>query len=107
LEQAEYARKTGNLNALIQAQARLDGIKQHRETLRAQYAGISASKEATLEASKTKAKGDAITKLVLGGMDEDTAEALVANAYRGNGESRVKLTPEQTSLLNKYLKPKG
>ena len=106
LEQAEYARKTGNLNALIAAQTRLDQIKQHRETLKAQYAGISASKEATLEASKTKAYGDTILKAIASGMSEDEATSLANRIYSGKS-APVQLSTEQTSLLNKYLKPKG
>jgi len=102
LEQAEYARKTGNLNALIAAQTRLDQIKQHRETLKAQYAGISASKEATLEASKTKAYGDTVLKGIASGMSEDEATSLANRIY---GKSAgVQLSPEQSKLLNKYLK---
>jgi hypothetical protein len=85
LEQAEYARKTGNLNALIAAQTRLDQIKAHRETLKAQYAGISASKEATLEASKTKAYGDTILKAIASGMSEDEATSLANRIYSGKG----------------------
>lgn len=85
LEQAEYARKTGNLNALIAAQTRLDQIKAHRDTLKAQYAGISASKEATLEASKTKAYGDTILKAIASGMSEDEATSLANRIYSGKG----------------------
>jgi len=85
LEQAEYARKTGNLNALIAAQTRLDQIKAHRDTLKAQYAGIAASKEATLEASKTKSYGDTILKGMAAGMTEDEATSLANRIYSGKG----------------------
>lgn len=91
---------------MIAAQTRLDQIKQHRETLKAQYAGISASKEATLEASKTKAYGDTILKAIASGMSEDEATSLANRIYSGKS-APVQLSTEQTSLLNKYLKPKG
>jgi hypothetical protein len=95
LEQAEYARKTGNLNALIAAQTRLDQIKQHRETLKAQYAGISASKEATLDAAKTKAYGDTILKAMAANMSEEEATNLANRIYNGNATAapgNVKVT---------------
>jgi len=85
LDQAEYARKTGNLNALIAAQTRLDAIKQHRENLKVQYAGIGASKEATLDAAKTKAYGDTILKAIASGMTEDEATSLANRIYGGKG----------------------
>ena len=85
LEQAEYARKTGNLNALIAAQTRLDTIKMHRDALKAQYAGISASKEATLDASKTKAYGDTILKGMAAGMSEEESTNLANRIYSGKG----------------------
>jgi hypothetical protein len=85
LEQAEYARKTGNLNALIAAQTRLDQIKAHRDTLKAQYAGISASKEASLDAAKTKAYGDTILKAIASGMSEQEATDLAGRIYSGKG----------------------
>lgn len=81
LEQAEYARKTGNLNALIAAQTRLDQIKQHRDTLRAQYAQIGASREASISAAKLKAHGDTVVKLMAQGMDEGAASDLADRLY--------------------------
>ena len=101
LEQAEYARKTGNLNALIAAQSRLDAIKQHRETLKMGYTQIGASKEATLEAAKIKAKGDAVFRGIAAGLDEDTSIALANRAYSQSGPA-VQLSPEQLKLLGKY-----
>jgi hypothetical protein len=81
LEQAEYARKTGNLNALIAAQTRLDQIKQHRDTLKAQYASIGASKSAAVDAAKIKAHGDTVVKLMAQGMDEGAASDLADRLY--------------------------
>jgi hypothetical protein len=78
LEQAEYARKTGNLNALIAAQARLDQIKAHRETIGAQYAGINASKEATLEAAKQKTFGELYMKAFAANGGDDAAATITA-----------------------------
>lgn len=84
LEQAEYARKSGNLNALISAQARLDQIKQHRENLKLQYANIGATKEAALANAKIKAHGDTVVKLMAQGMDENEATNLADRLYSGN-----------------------
>lgn len=83
LEQAEYARKTGNLNALIAAQSRLDSIKMHRDSLRAQYAGISASKEAALEAAKQKTYAENYTKYKIAGMSDQEAEDSARAAMSG------------------------
>jgi hypothetical protein len=84
LDQAEYARKTGNLNALITAQTRLDAIKQHRENLKLQYANIGATKEAALSAAKIKAHGDTVVKLMAQGMDENQANDLADRLYSSN-----------------------
>jgi hypothetical protein len=75
LEQVEYARKSGNLNALIQAQARLDAIKAQRENL-------GASKELAILSAREKGRGDMIQKLMYqNGMDEETATAIANRAY--------------------------
>lgn len=44
LDQAEYARKTGNLNALVAAQARLDNVKLQTMALSLQKQGITDSR---------------------------------------------------------------
>jgi hypothetical protein len=87
LDQLEYARKTGNLNALITAQARLDQIKQHRENIKLQYASIGATKEASLSAAKIKAHGDTVVKLMAQGMDENQATALADRLYSGQSSA--------------------
>lgn len=94
LEQAEYARKTGNLNALIAAQTRLDQIKQHRENIRMQYANIGATKEAAIANAKLKAHGDTVVKLMAQGMDENQATGLADRLYSGNtaAPENVKVT---------------
>jgi hypothetical protein len=75
LEQAEYARKTGNLNALIAAQGRLDAIKAQRENL-------GASKELAILSAREKARGEMIQKLMYqNGMGEDEAIAFANRAY--------------------------
>lgn len=58
LDQAEYARKTGNLNALVQAQTRLDNVNLQTMALALQRQGITDSK---LQAAIT-----ARAKLILG-----------------------------------------
>ena len=83
LDQAEYARKTGNLNALIAAQTRLDQIKQHRDTLGAQYASIAATKEAQIDANMRKAYSDAYIKAYAAtGGDEALATAAAQKAMQ-------------------------
>jgi hypothetical protein len=75
LEQAEYARKTGNLNALIAAQTRLDAIKMQRENL-------GASKETAILSAREKARGEMIQRLMYqNSMDEDTATGIANRAY--------------------------
>ena len=103
LEQAEYARKTGNLNALIQAQTRLDAVKAQRENL-------AASKELGILSAREKARGDMIQKLMYqNGLDEDVATAIANRTYpttigtaTAASENRPKLSTEQQKLLNKY-----
>jgi hypothetical protein len=68
LEQAEYARKTGNLNALIAAQTRLDTIKMQRETL-------AAGKESQLETQRMKVGSEAYMRAIAAGKPEDEALA--------------------------------
>jgi hypothetical protein len=75
LEQVEYARKSGNLNALIQAQARLDGIQAQRENL-------GASKELAILSAREKARGEMIQRLMYqNSMDEEAATALANKTY--------------------------
>jgi hypothetical protein len=103
LEQVEYARKSGNLNALIQAQARLDAIKMQRENL-------GASKETAILSAREKARGDMIQRLMYqNSMDEDTATGIANRAYPSTigtatsaSQGRTQLTADQQKLLNKY-----
>jgi hypothetical protein len=103
LEQVEYARKSGNLNALIQAQGRLDAIKAQRENL-------GASKELAILSAREKARGEMIQKLMYqNSMDEETATAIANRTYpstigtaTATSQARTQLTPEQQKLLNKY-----
>jgi hypothetical protein len=100
LEQAEYARKTGNLNALIAAQSRLDQIKAHRDTLKAQYAQIGATKEAQLEASKQKTYADQFMK----------ALALDPTNYEGAkiaADKAMQMTPANTISFSDLGKKKS
>jgi hypothetical protein len=69
LEQAEYARKTGNLNALIAAQTRLDAVKAQRENL-------AAGKESQLETQRMKVGSEAYMRAIAAGKPEDEALAL-------------------------------
>ena len=79
LDQAEYARKTGNLNALIAAQGRIDTLKMHEQTLKGQYAAIAASKEATLDAAKQKTYADTYMKAYVANGGDDAASRAVAD----------------------------
>jgi hypothetical protein len=75
LEQVEYARKSGNLNALIQAQGRLDAIQAQRENL-------GASKETAILSAREKARGEMIQRLMYqNSMDEQTATGIANRAY--------------------------
>ena len=68
LEQAEYARKTGNLNALIAAQTRLDAVKAQRENL-------AASKELSSRDSQLKTYSNAFMRAIAAGKTDEEAEA--------------------------------
>ncbi len=74
LEQAEYARKTGNLNALIAAQTRLDGVKAQRENL-------AANKELAILSARDKAYGDLVGRLYVQTQDIDQAKAMADKIY--------------------------
>jgi len=74
LEQAEYARKSGNLNALIAAQTRLDNVSAQRENL-------AASKELAILSSRDKAYGDLVGKLYVQTQDIDQAKAMADKIY--------------------------
>jgi hypothetical protein len=74
LEQAEYARKTGNLNALIAAQTRLDAVKAQRENLGAQ-------KELAILSARDKAYGDLVGRLYVQTQDIDQAKAMADKVY--------------------------
>ena len=102
LEQAEYARKTGNLNALIAAQTRLDSVKAQRENL-------SAQKELAILSARDKAYGDLVGRLYVQTQDIDAAKAMADKVYASTnlggmpgGRAPAKLTAEQQKLLNKY-----
>jgi hypothetical protein len=102
LEQAEYARKTGNLNALIAAQTRLDTVKSQRENLAAQ-------KELAILSARDKAYGDLVGRLYVQTQDIDAAKAMADKVYASTnlggmpgGKAPAKLTAEQQKLLNKY-----
>jgi hypothetical protein len=102
LEQAEYARKTGNLNALIAAQTRLDAVKAQRENLGAQ-------KELAILSARDKAYGDLVGRLYVQTQDIDAAKAMADKVYASTnlggmpgGKAPAKLTVEQQKLLNKY-----
>lgn len=73
LEQAEYARKTGNFNALIAAQTRLDNVKAQRENL-------ASYKEQQIEGARMKVGADAYMKALAAGKSEDEAMAASQNA---------------------------
>jgi hypothetical protein len=77
LEQAEYARKTGNLNALIAAQTRLDTIKSNRENL-------AANKELAILSARDKAYGDLVGRLYVQTQDIDQAKAMADKIYSGS-----------------------
>jgi hypothetical protein len=74
LEQAEYARKSGNLNALIAAQTRLDNVSAQRENL-------AANKELAILSSRDKAYGDLVGKLYVQTQDIDQAKAMADKIY--------------------------
>jgi hypothetical protein len=74
LEQAEYARKSGNLNALIAAQGRLDALKAQRENL-------AASKELAILSARDKAYGDLVGRLYVQTQDIDQAKAMADKIY--------------------------
>jgi hypothetical protein len=68
LEQAEYARKTGNLNALIAAQGRLDTIQAQKENL-------GAYRTSQLDAQRMKVGSDAYMKALAAGKTDEEALA--------------------------------
>jgi hypothetical protein len=74
LEQAEYARKTGNLNALIAAQTRIDTLKSQRENL-------AANKELAILSARDKAYGDLVGRLYVQTQDIDQAKAMADKIY--------------------------
>ena len=74
LEQVEYARKSGNLNALIAAQGRLDTLKSQRENL-------AASKELAILSGRDKAYGDLVGRLYVQTQDIDQAKAMADKIY--------------------------
>jgi hypothetical protein len=74
LEQVEYARKTGNLNALIAAQTRLDAVKSQRENL-------AANKELAILSARDKAYGDLVGRLYVQTQDIDQAKAMADKVY--------------------------
>jgi hypothetical protein len=74
LEQVEYARKSGNLNALIAAQGRLDTLKSQRENL-------AASKELAILSARDKAYGDLVGRLYVQTQDIDQAKAMADKIY--------------------------
>jgi hypothetical protein len=76
LEQAEYARKSGNLNALIAAQTRLDNVSAQRENLAAQ-------REIATLSSRDKAYGDLVYKFFVQTQNMDEAKKLANEAYAG------------------------
>jgi len=80
LEQAEYARKSGNLNALIAAQTRLDAIKSQRENL-------AASRDLSSQDSQLKAYSNAFMRAVAAGKTDDEAEASARRAIQMTGMS--------------------
>ena len=74
LEQVEYARKSGNLNALIAAQGRLDALKSQRENL-------AANKELAILSARDKAYGDLVGRLYVQTQDIDQAKAMADKIY--------------------------
>jgi hypothetical protein len=74
LEQVEYARKSGNLNALIAAQGRLDTLKSQRENL-------AANKELAILSARDKAYGDLVGRLYVQTQDIDQAKAMADKIY--------------------------
>ena len=88
LDQAEYARKTGNLNALIAAQSRMDTLKMHEQTLKGQYAAIAASKEATLDAAKQKTYAEQFMKALALDPTNYAAAKAAADASMQMGTSK-------------------
>jgi hypothetical protein len=68
LEQVEYARKSGNLNALIQAQGRLDTIQAQRENL-------GTYRQSQLDAQRMKVGSDAYMKALAAGKTDEEAMA--------------------------------
>jgi hypothetical protein len=74
LEQAEYARKSGNLNALIAAQTRLDNVSAQRDNLAAQ-------RELAILSSRDKAYGDLVGRLYVQTQDIDQAKAMADKIY--------------------------
>jgi hypothetical protein len=74
LEQAEYARKAGNLNALIAAQTRLDNVSAQRENL-------AANKELAILSARDKAYGDLVGRLYVQTQDIDQAKAMADKIY--------------------------
>jgi hypothetical protein len=104
LDQAEYARKTGNLNALISAQTRLDQINQHRENLKLQYASIGATKEAQIDANMRKAYSDAYIKAFAanGGDDALATRAATAAMQMGTPANTPVGAPKAGDIIQGY-----
>jgi hypothetical protein len=80
LEQVEYARKSGNLNALIAAQTRLDAVKAQRESL-------ATSKELASQDSQLKTYSNAFMRAVAAGKTDDEAEASARRSIQMTGMS--------------------
>jgi hypothetical protein len=103
LEQAEYARKTGNLNALVAAQARLDNVKLQTMALSLQRQGISDSR---LQSAIT-----ARAKLILGNnampSPQEVDDAISTATAQVTGKSAGSSLSQQAADILKNRQSKG
>jgi len=91
LDQANYAKKSGNFNALLQAQTRLDNIEISRNQLAAQ-------KELAMLSARDKAYGDLVHKLYVQTQDIDQAKAMADKIYAGSNLGGMPGMPEGVTV---------
>jgi hypothetical protein len=102
LEQAEYARKSGNLNALIAAQSRLDNVRLQTMALSLQKQGITDSRLQTAITARAK--------LLLGNnamptpQEVDDAISTATSQVTGRGTSGVDFRSAAQAELDKRKK---
>lgn len=103
LDQVEYARKTGNLNALVAAQARLDNVKLQTMALSLQRQGITDSR---LQAAIT-----ARAKLILGNnpmpTPQEVDDAINVATQQVSGKGNAPSIASQAAAILEQRKNKG